>query len=108
MAHRRAAGKYELFQVARRVFTLFATPAALVTIISGTALFLVDQRAEVWLAVKLGLVSGLVICHVLTGRLTIYVEETSSKYEKLFSVLLGVAVLALIAGILWLVLAEPF
>lgn len=108
MARRDPATKHDLFRVGRGVFTLFTTPAALLTIVSGTALIVSDLRTELWLAAKLTLVSGLVICHVLTGRLTIYVEKSVSKHGVLFSFLLGAVSLSLLAGILWLVLAEPF
>lgn len=108
MARRDAIGDVRVGYVARRVFTGFATPAALVAVISGTAIFVIDRTAELWLVAKLTLVSGLVICHVLTGQLTLRVEKVSNHYRQLFCVALGFASLALIIGILWLVLGKPF
>src|SRR5690606_40114597 len=47
----------------RMVFTLVSTPAALLAIGSGTALFLRDAIFECWLIVKLTTVAGMVLCH---------------------------------------------
>jgi putative membrane protein len=108
MAHRDPIGGQHKDYVARRVFTGFSTPAALVAVISGTAMFLIDRTAEVWLVAKLTLVSGLAICHVVTGHLTLTVEKASRTSRQLFCVALGIATLTLIVGILWLVLGKPF
>ncbi|MEX1031943.1 MAG: CopD family protein [Cellvibrionaceae bacterium] len=107
-ARREEAGEKGLFFVTRRVFTLIATPAALIAIISGTAIFIVDRTIEVWLVAKLTLVSGLVLCHVATGGLTLTVTQRSANYQLLFCTAVGVTSVVLIAGILWLVLAKPF
>jgi putative membrane protein len=108
MARRVTIGHEDVDFVARRVFTVFSTPAALVAIISGTAIFIVDRTAEVWLVAKLTLVSGLTICHVLTGRLTLSVEKASSRRRQIYCLALGTATFAFIVGILILVLRKPF
>lgn len=96
------------FPVTRNVYTHLATPAALLAIVSGTALFLVEQLVAAWLVVKLTLVMGLVICHALTGWLILYVEKAPRKRGLLLCLLLGSTAAALMVAIIWLVLAKPF
>lgn len=108
MAEREELGHVHNTYVARRVFTIFSTPAALVAIASGTAIFLVERTAQVWLVAKLTLVCGLALCHVLVGQLTILAKRGRTRHLTIFSVALNAATLTFIAGILWLVLAEPF
>src|SRR5690606_39252186 len=59
--------RYEHNAVARYVFSRLATPAALLAIIAGTIVFLLNRTVEVWLIAKLTLVTALVICHMFTG-----------------------------------------
>ena len=51
------------------VFNLIATPAALLAIGSGTALFLRESIFDPWLIIKLTTVAGMVLCHALCGVL---------------------------------------
>lgn len=92
----------------RQLFTWFATPAALLAIVSGTAVFLLHNIVAVWLIAKLTLVSGLVICHCLLGLLINAAHKGPVRRLSLCCWLLGAATAALVAGILWLVLAKPF
>ena len=108
LARRHAESELDLLVVPRNLFTLFATPAALVAIISGTSIFLVERTMGVWLIAKLTLVSGLVICHVIAGRLTLSFESARWVKQRLYCLVLGFATALLIGGILWLVLAKPF
>lgn len=105
--------------IERFIFTLFATPFALLAIVSGTLLFILNETTEPWLIVKLSAVAGLVICHALLGLLLVRVEMIDRPSEtdggvvgparsvRLGSYLLLAAVFGLIATILWLVLAKP-
>lgn len=93
----------------RIVFTLVATPAALLAIGSGSALFLQDQRFGNWLVAKLSLVAVLVCAHALCGVLLLRAERyPDSSALALTSALLGGLLTLLVAAILWLVLAKPF
>src|SRR5690606_17535393 len=60
--------------VARFLFTHFATPSAVVAVIAGTAVFLLDTTIEIWLIAKLTLVTLLVVCQALTGMLMLGAE----------------------------------
>lgn len=91
----------------RMVFTLIATPAALLAIGSGTLLLLQDERFGYWLILKLSSVAGMVICHALCGVLLLKIERKPSAGVTVQCGLIGVALIALIGGTLWLVLAKP-
>ncbi|OOG21015.1 hypothetical protein B1C78_16775 [Thioalkalivibrio denitrificans] len=93
--------------VARFVFTHIATPAALLAILSGTAVFLVDRSMEYWLILKLTAVTLLVACHVAAGLLVLHAEdETKQPLTNTYRLLAGVLCLLMIA-IVWIVLAKP-
>lgn len=92
---------------ARWLFTLVATPAALLAIISGTALFMVDTTLGVWLIAKLTAVAGMVLCHALYGLLIIRSENGLDKGVSATCAVLGVASMLLILAALWLVLQKP-
>lgn len=91
----------------RMVFTLVATPAALLAIGSGTALLLQDERFGYWLILKLSTVAGMVVCHALCGVLLLKIERQPSVGVTVQCSLLGAMLVALIGGTLWLVLAKP-
>jgi uncharacterized membrane protein len=103
-----AALAREPIALARPLFNLVATPAALLAIISGTGLFLLGQIVGVWLVLKLSAVSGMVVCHVLCGALIMRRERQPRASVVAPSGALGVLAALLMAGVLWLVLAKPF
>lgn len=93
--------------LARFVFTRIATPAALLAIVSGSAVFLINRATEPWLIVKLTLVVGLVICHTLLGGLTIRAEAGPvARLQGKCRALAGL-ICVLMFGIIGLVLAKP-
>jgi protoporphyrinogen IX oxidase len=93
--------------IARFLFTHVATPAALLAITFGTLVFLQHNIVEVWLLVKLTLVVGLVACHALAGVLIKRVEDGAAGPVRVWCWLLEAALLVLMAGIIWIVLAKP-
>lgn len=92
---------------ARYLFTFAATPAALIAIISGTAIFVRDANIAAWLLIKLLVVSGLVIGHVLCGLLVLRAEEHPARSHRGPCMTLGLTMLLLILAVLWLVLMRP-
>ncbi|WP_028241780.1 CopD family protein [Stutzerimonas azotifigens] len=92
----------------RMVFTLIGTPAALLAIGSGTALFLRDGTLGGWLIMKLTAVTGMALCHALCGVLVLHIERDPERSVTRQCMALGVAIPVLIAVTLWLVLAKPF
>jgi putative membrane protein len=92
----------------RTVFNLVATPAALITIGSGTALFLRQTLFDPWLIAKLTAVAGMVICHALCGVLILRIEREPNSSVGRACVLIAALVAMLISTTLWLVLGKPF
>lgn len=98
--------------IERFVFTHMATPAALVAIMSGTTIFVLNRTVDAWLIAKLTLVTGLVICHTLVGLLVLRAESVGNgqgddKPLRPWCQVLGGLVCMLITAILWVVLAKP-
>lgn len=98
--------------LSRFVFTRIATPAALLAIMAGTLVFVVDNTIDLWLVAKLTLVTGLVLVHALVGVMVMRGEaqkggEQGDKPLKLWCVLLSLASMLLMTAIVWLVLAKP-
>jgi len=91
----------------RAVFINLATPAALVAIASGTAIFMGSGLLAHWLIVKLALVGMLVLGHAFCGMLLLRVERGDALAVG-FSHLVMVLSLLWLAGIAWLVLRKPF
>lgn len=91
----------------RLVFTLFATPAALIAIASGTAVFVVNGIIEFWLVAKLTLVTLLVGVHSLCGLLVLRAEQHQHRHLNVYCALAAAISAGLVGIIFWLVLAKP-
>lgn len=96
------------FILIRKIFTLFMTPSAMLTIISGTLLFVFNHMITQWLILKLTLVSLLVLCHILTGFLIFKIKnDGADRSVKRLCLLLELAIISLIIAITWVVLKKP-
>ncbi|MBX9454599.1 MAG: CopD family protein [Rhizobium sp.] len=88
-------------------YIMVVTPAALVAIISGTALVFLREAFVPWMFAKLVFVAVLVAFHAWVGHVLVTVAETEGIHNPprawLPSLLLATAILA----ILTLVLAKP-
>lgn len=93
--------------IARAVFTFVATPAALVAIIAGTLVFVLNHTIVPWLIFKLTLVALLVVCHALAGLLILRAESRNGKPVVPWCLILGVVSGSLMFAIVWLVLSKP-
>lgn len=93
--------------IARFVFTHVATPAAIISITAGTAVFLINQSHHFWLLAKLTLVTFLCIGQALLGLLIIRAERGQFKYVAPFSWLAIVVFSLLMIAIVWIVLGKP-
>ena len=76
----------------RMVFTLISTPAALLAIGSGTALFLRDGTLAGWLIMKLTVVTAMALCHALCGVLVLRIEREPERGVTYQCMALGVLV----------------
>lgn len=91
--------------LARFVFTSISTPAALMAIITGAIVFLLNRTVDPWLIVKLTLITGLVVGHALTGALVLQLE--SARPVRRRSAFMAVVLCLLMFLIIWIVLAKP-
>ncbi|MGZ8160013.1 MAG: CopD family protein [Methylobacter sp.] len=89
------------------IYRFFSTPTALITIASGTALFITGGISEHWLIFKLTLVTALVICHALSGWIMLLTQKMPFKMTMFSCVLLRVGAAILIPAIVWVVLTKP-
>ena len=117
-----SAGRVELgltprrhASMARFIFTTVATPAALLAIAAGSAVFLLNQTTAAWLVAKLTLVVGLVVVHAFVGLLVMRAEnedentdaDADGKPVLRWCWVSAVAMCILMIAIVWLVLAKP-
>ncbi|HDY96989.1 MAG TPA: hypothetical protein ENH72_00740 [Pseudomonas sabulinigri] len=93
--------------ITRFIFTRIATPAALLAIIAGSLVFVIEHSMTVWLIAKLTLVVGLVFVHTGLGMLVLRLEARNGKPLRIWCLLLGLIAASLMALIIWLVLAKP-
>lgn len=93
--------------MARFVFTHIATPAALLAIIFGTLLFVVELIVSPWLMVKLTLVTALVLAHASSGILVLRLEKNMAEPLQLWCLILAATCGVLMMAIVWVVLAKP-
>lgn len=70
-------------------------------------MFVVDHTVTVWLIAKLTLVVGLVFVHTLLGMLVLRLEAANGKPLRIWCLVLGLCASALMAAIIWIVLAKP-
>lgn len=91
-----------------KVFSRLTTPAALIAIITGTALFMTASITSHWLILKLTLVTMLVLCHAIGGWIILSAEKKSDRDLTLPCILTGLTVVMLIPAIVWVVLTKPF
>lgn len=100
--------QYNPVALSRMLYTRIVTPAAMLAIVSGTVIFMVADVIGLWLVLKLTLVSGLVICHALTGWLIMRVGQGASKNTFAACASLGAASAVFIVAIIAAVLMKPF
>lgn len=93
--------------LARLLFTRVATPAALLAIIAGTLVFVVNHTVTFWLMFKLTLVVALVLVHALLGALVLRLEAANGKPLGRWCVALALSAGGLMLAIIWVVLAKP-
>ncbi len=91
----------------RFVYIALASPAAVLAVVSGTALIHVMQAYSPWLLAKLTLVTGMVFFHATCGKMLLVLRDEPRRWSAGFFVGLAAVPMALIVGVLWLVLAQP-
>lgn len=91
----------------RRFFTILLTPLGMLTIISGTLIFIFQGATPKWLVIKLTLVAGLVLCHVLNGWLILRLKNGIFRSTAVYSFYLNMASVTIMLLIFAFVLAKP-
>lgn len=91
----------------RQLYTLVATPAALLAIASGTVIFVAYDVLAVWLMAKLGVVGLLVLGHGACGLLVLRVERGEYRWTRGLAWFIVTSTLVWLAAIAWLVLEKP-
>ena len=95
-------------RILRWIFNLVATPAALVAIASGTAIFVFQGPITLWLLTKLAIVSLLVLAHGVTGLLILRAERGVSRGVRVMCWTVGSSTVLFMGAIAFLVLRKPF
>lgn len=91
----------------RFVYIALASPAAVVAVVSGTALIHLMQVYAPWFFAKLTLVAAMVLFHASCGKLVLVLRQQPRFWSPGLLLAMGTLPLALILGVLWLVLAQP-
>jgi putative membrane protein len=99
-----AAGQRHLL---RAVFTLVATPAALVAIASGTSIFVFFGPLTLWLMAKLAVVGLLVLAHAACGMLILRAERGQAGGLRALCRMVGGTAMVAVLAVAALVLGKP-
>lgn len=91
----------------RWLFTRVVTPAALLAIMAGTAVFLLNRTTTPWLIAKLALVSLLVLLHAAMGLMIMRFEDGRLRHPQRWNVAHTISTCTTLLAILYLVLAKP-
>ena len=104
---RSQAGFSEFRLLSHRAYTRVVTPAAVIAIAAGTALIFMVGIDAPWLMAKLVVVAGMVLLHAWLGHLIARTGEERGHYRMPSPLPALVALVVLMALVLWLVLAKP-
>ena len=83
------------------------SPAAFIAIGSGTALIFMRQTFEPWFGMKLLFVGLMAVLHTLTGLVVLRLFDEGEVYPVWRFVAVTIVTLAVVAAVLFLVLARP-
>ena len=114
--HARRQVRYSEFRLLTHYgYVAFATPAAVIAVVAGTALIFAAGVFDLWLIAKLAFVSFMALAHAWLGHL---IEQSGLQrygrgtdptkgYEMPYPGIALAVILPAIGAILWLVLAKP-
>lgn len=108
--HDRAIGQGDFGRIRRAThygYIWFLTPAAVLTVATGTTLIFLRDVFTGWMFVKLVGVAGLVTVHAWVGHTIVAVAETEGRHEPPGPFLPTVILCVLAIAVLTLVLAKP-
>ncbi len=93
--------------MSRTIFVVLASPAAIIAILSGTALVALRDVTEPWFAVKLAIVALMSVVHARCGIILAKQTHEAERANAGIRLMRILTPLALIPCVLWLVLAKP-
>lgn len=99
--------RHQLRIVTRFSFIAVASPAAVLAIVTGSALVYATSIQGTWLPAKLLVVSLMVFFHLYCGRRVVQLENGQHMNKRYFHLALLCVPAVLIPTVLWLVLAKP-
>lgn len=108
--HDRAIGQSDFTRIRQAThygYVWLTTPAAVLTVASGTALIFLREVFTGWMFVKLVGVAGLVALHAWVGHTIVTVAETEGRHEPPGPVVPALILALLVTCVLGLVLAKP-
>ncbi|MEI2416838.1 CopD family protein [Orrella sp. JC864] len=96
-----------LHVMTRMTFVVIASPAAVLAIISGTALVAMTGVTGEWLALKLTAVGAMVLFHLYCGHLVERLDNEPRLKRVRLRLTLLVVPAVLVPLVVWLVMAKP-
>ena len=96
-----------LHRIVRLVYVELTSPAAFIAIASGTGLIFLQATFEEWFSVKMVLVGGMAMLHVVAGLVVHQLFSPKGSFSGFAFVTLATTYAVLITAILWVVLAKP-
>lgn len=96
-----------LHRMTRFVYVGMTSPAAFLAIASGTALIFLQATFQEWFSIKMVLVTGMVMLHVVAALVLMHLFTAEGHFGRVPYVALTGAYLVLITAIIWVVLAKP-
>jgi putative membrane protein len=96
-----------LHRLTRFVYVGMASPAAFVAIASGTALIFLQATFQEWFSIKMLLVGGMAMLHVVAGLILMQLFLAEGRFSRGAYVALSTAYLVLITAIVYVALAKP-
>ncbi len=91
----------------RKLFYAIMTPGAILTLIFGLWLWLSQDFSGLWLSLKLGLVSILVVYHIYCGMLLVDFKHDRNRHGHVFYRWLNEFPILLLVAVVLLVVFKP-
>ncbi len=101
------AAYLRLRAMSRFAYAALISPAAVLAIVTGSALVALVDLDGSWLALKLTGVAGMAVFHVLCGHLLSELRFEPEAYRPAALQALIVVPLLLVPGVVWVILARP-
>jgi len=99
--------KHRLQALVRFFYVVIISPAAFISVGSGTALIFVREPFEAWFSLKLAFVGALVMIHIFTGLVIIRLFDDGRTYPVWRFAAATTLTVAVVGIILVVVLAKP-